>query len=405
MRGLQTGGVRQQIMADTGHRRDRQANVPSQKRDASGSRLPERVSSLCVPCLVFCIALGLGALCALTARDDGHVRLERRQLRESLADNAAGWLREKTGSWRLYEAQSWLHGSVQACVTGLESRASSYGRTGIREPVERGSGVREAYPLLQEADELVGFASQTRGEPLDDMGYPLRCQENAAVLEHVRRMHVREKTGQRTQPFYYVTRARGLGHKGPILVYLEAVRRCAGRYHLPVNLLLAVMQVESGGRHDLVSSRNAVGLMQVQPETAGMAVQRYLAGKKQSSGTSKEGCSAQPEADVQQVQADLADFEQNIFYGASYLHLLEKVYFRKVHDREARILCMLASYNMGPGRFTRLFAGTPAEAVRIINLYSATGLYEEIRLRFTDRPYDYLDKVITLMLQYRKMGY
>lgn len=421
-------------------------------------RLSARLWSLCAPCLVFAIVLGLGVLCALTAREEGQVRQEHWQLRQSLAANAAGWLKGRAGDWRLFEASTWLHGSVRAHVTGLERSASPYGQTGIREFVEPGGGVREPWPLLQtqavseEQDSagLVGFASRAGGEPLDERGYPLRWQHNAQTLEQAleqaRMMHVREKVTRQTQPFAYVTRARGLGRKGPILVYLDVVRRTAARYHLPVHMLLAVMQVESGGRHELVSSRNAVGLMQVQPETAGMHVHHYLTRKKQAKASPAAGSAAadgsgtagsagaadstsgtggtdgtgtdssQAEVDLLQVQTHLTDFEQNIFYGASYLHLLEKVYFRKVHDREARILCMLAAYNMGPGRFTRLFADTPQEAVRIINLYSALGLYEEIRLRFADAgdaphdtpdgaSYDYLDKVITLMLQYKKMGY
>ena len=101
----------------------------------------------------------------------------------------------------------------------------------------------------------------------------------------------------------------------------------------------------------------------------------------------------------------LADIEQNILYGASYLHLLEKVYFRNINDKEARTLCILAAYNMGPGRFTRLFAENPDEAIRIINLYSNIGLYEEIKLRYGNKNYTYIDKVITLMLQYQKRGY
>ena len=43
----------------------------------------------------------------------------------------------------------------------------------------------------------------------------------------------------------------------------------AGRlFRLPVNLVRAVVQVESGGRSDAVSPKGAVGLMQVMPGTA-----------------------------------------------------------------------------------------------------------------------------------------
>ena len=69
------------------------------------------------------------------------------------------------------------------------------------------------------------------------------------------------------------------------------------------------------------------------------------------------------------------------------------------------MLCMIAAYNMGPGRFTRLFANTTEKAIEIINLYSSIGLYEEILIRYNCNKYNYIDRVISLMFQYRKLGY
>jgi soluble lytic murein transglycosylase-like protein len=46
------------------------------------------------------------------------------------------------------------------------------------------------------------------------------------------------------------------------------IERVGRLFSLPVNLVRAVVQVESGGQHDAVSGKGAVGLMQLMPETA-----------------------------------------------------------------------------------------------------------------------------------------
>lgn len=348
----------------------------------------------------------------------------RSEVRAPIVRNGENTVRGDVVPLRLYEAQPWLVGSVRHHVKGLERSLSPYGYTSVRERVELAPDRDMAFPLLVENPDLVGYQSRSRGEALDAWGYPLRWQKSAQALqamEDAQKMHARTKTARPSTPFYYVRRARGLGFRGPVLAYLPLVRRYAARYKIPVHLLLAVIQVESGGRHDATSASNAVGLMQVQPHTAGLDVHRYLARKErlgvlgrsgeQSADQSGESAGAQVgnevplSIDSSQVHMLLADIEQNILYGASYLHLLDRTYFRRVSDREARMLCVLAAYNMGPGRFTRLFAQTPDEAIRVINLYSRVGLYEEIKSRYAGKSYSYLDRTISLMLQYRKMGY
>lgn len=51
-------------------------------------------------------------------------------------------------------------------------------------------------------------------------------------------------------------------------VYMEVVREAAQLYSLPVELILAVMTVESGFNARAVSPRGAMGLMQLMPATA-----------------------------------------------------------------------------------------------------------------------------------------
>ena len=53
-----------------------------------------------------------------------------------------------------------------------------------------------------------------------------------------------------------------------------------------------------------------------------------------------------------------------------------------------------------------IFAQDSKKSLEIINSYTANGLYEEIRTRlFQEKTFSYIDKVITLMHQYKRMGY
>ena len=343
--------------------------------------------------LLLAFVFFVNAIAGIAAREGGLAFLQHEKLAQSIVRNSSHWLREDIGSWHVFETNTWLVGRVRSHVGSLERSLSDFGYTSVREQVELALDNHMAFPLLNE--DLVGYQSSARGEPLNERGRPLRWQGGMRELEAARMMH--ERTRQESpSPFYYVRQSRGLGFKEPVLVYLPEIRRFAARYDIPVPLLLAVMHVESGGRHETTSSRNAIGLMQVQPETAGIDVHKYLV--KKSGGSLKN-------IEVSNVYVHVKDFEQNIRYGATYLHLLERRYFCKVNNRESRMLCMIAAYNMGPGRFTRLFANTTEKAVEIINLYSSIGLYEEILIRYNCNKYNYIDRVISLMFQYRKLGY
>jgi soluble lytic murein transglycosylase len=103
------------------------------------------------------------------------------------------------------------------------------------------------------------------------------------------------------------------------LRYSAIVRGHAANYHLNPALLAAVIEQESKFNPDARSSTGAVGLMQLQPDTAkGIAIH---------TGGSKF------------VLSDLDNPEINVRYGAWYLrHLLDKY-----HDERTA----LAAYNAG----------------------------------------------------------
>jgi hypothetical protein len=113
------------------------------------------------------------------------------------------------------------------------------------------------------------------------------------------------------------------------------------RYRFDPSLLLALIQVESGFRAHAVSPKGAIGLMQVQPETAMAVVERHLRG---ASPLSKE-----PFLGPRVEQALLNPFH-NLSIAVAYLAYLRDRY---IH-RSAYVL--LAAYNLGPTRMDELLS-------------------------------------------------
>ncbi len=94
--------------------------------------------------------------------------------------------------------------------------------------------------------------------------------------------------------------------------------------------VLAIMKVESGFRADVVSSRGAIGLLQVRP-IAARSVMRAESSRDEP---------------VQAVR--LSDPQTNVAYGLRYLQQLEEQF----SDQETA----LAAYNMGPTRVRQRLA-------------------------------------------------
>lgn len=126
----------------------------------------------------------------------------------------------------------------------------------------------------------------------------------------------------------------------PMLIASDAmtgfVTEASQRFGMPDTWIRAVMQVESAGDSNSMSSAGAMGLMQVMPQTYAMLRVRL-------------GLGANP-----------YDPHDNIVAGAAYL--------REMHDRYGST-GFLAAYNAGPGRFEEFRAGArplPAETVQYL---------------------------------------
>ena len=114
------------------------------------------------------------------------------------------------------------------------------------------------------------------------------------------------------------------------------VEEASKRFLIPASWIWAVMKVESAGDVRALSSKGAMGLMQIMPKTWEMLRQQHALGR------------------------DPYDPRDNILAGAAYL--------RELHDRYGQS-GFLAAYNAGPGRYQEHLSGRrslPAETVAYV---------------------------------------
>lgn len=125
-------------------------------------------------------------------------------------------------------------------------------------------------------------------------------------------------------------------HLVEVKPYLASVRRWAREFELPESLLLAVIHTESRFNPNARSSANALGLMQVIPDRAGVDAWAFITGEKRVP-----------------TEAELLDPDTNIRLGAAYLRMLKDRYWSHVEDPAVLRSLVLASYNWGIGNVRR----------------------------------------------------
>jgi soluble lytic murein transglycosylase-like protein len=124
--------------------------------------------------------------------------------------------------------------------------------------------------------------------------------------------------------------------------FAEFIEEASARFALPARWIRAVMQVESSGDEHAISSRGAMGLMQLMPGTWVELSVRYGLG------------------------LDPFDVRDNILAGTAYL--------KEMHDRFGSA-GFLAAYHAGPARYERhLATGQPLPPATIAYIASVTPL-------------------------------
>jgi soluble lytic murein transglycosylase len=105
------------------------------------------------------------------------------------------------------------------------------------------------------------------------------------------------------------------------LRYKSEIIKYAGLNNLPPALVASLINAESGFEHTKVSSKGAVGLMQIMPTTASYVAQKYA---------------------MSAVTPNLFDAEENIALGTKYLAYLT--------ERFGDTATALFAYNAGEGK-------------------------------------------------------
>ena len=175
----------------------------------------------------------------------------------------------------------------------------------------------------------------------------------------------------------------GWGNKRA-MIFWPKVERIAGRLGVDPVLAMAVIQVESAFNPLAVSDANAIGLMQVVPETAGADVHSlfYRAGK------------LKPKA--------LYEPETNILYGVGYIRLLQQRYFSQFPP-DSRLPLVIAAYNAGPGRVRQMIQPWQPGAVRWPARQLRRKLAQALQKAGIRETVNYLDRVLKQMERFRKL--
>ncbi|WPM85705.1 membrane-bound lytic murein transglycosylase EmtA [Apirhabdus apintestini] len=125
-------------------------------------------------------------------------------------------------------------------------------------------------------------------------------------------------------------------------------------------LITAIIAVESGGNPTLVSSSNAVGLMQIKASTAGREVWR------------QQGKSGQPSA------RELKDPARNIDIGAAYLSILQSGILRGIENPQTMEYALIVAYVNGDGVLLWIFSSDRNKAIAQINALSPQDFWQYV---------------------------
>ncbi len=146
--------------------------------------------------------------------------------------------------------------------------------------------------------------------------------------------------------------------------YLSKAREEARKYKIPLSVVMAVIQTESGFNPMARSHIPAYGLMQIVPRSAGRDVYHYLYKKRRLLSPSF-----------------LYNSDNNIKMGTAYLSMIYYKYLKAIDNPQSRLYCTIAAYNTGAGNVARAFSGTtnPYKAAPRINRMSPNQVYNHLK--------------------------
>lgn len=162
-------------------------------------------------------------------------------------------------------------------------------------------------------------------------------------------------------------------------LYKDLISEFSNKFQIEQPLIYAIMEQESSFNPRATSHANAIGLMQIVPNKAGIDAYRYVYRKDTTIGRSY-----------------LYNPRNNIELGTAYLRILSNQ-FRKVSDDMCRQLCIIASYNTGAGNVSTCFSGNTnlSKAIPHIDAMDYNRLFNHLVTSLPkDETRDYVKKVI-----------
>ncbi|WP_162173023.1 transglycosylase SLT domain-containing protein [Thiomicrospira pelophila] len=170
--------------------------------------------------------------------------------------------------------------------------------------------------------------------------------------------------------------------------YWQEVNNQANRWKISPALIMAITRTESAFNPLAKSYVPAYGLMQIVPRSAGMDATQLIYGESRLVSPNY-----------------LYNPSNNLQMGSAYLHILEYRYFKEVRDPTARLYCVIAAYNTGPGNVARAITGSTklSPLYARVNTMTPSQVHDQL---MANLPYDetknYLRKVLAAQADYQK---
>lgn len=224
------------------------------------------------------------------------------------------------------------------------------------------------------------------GQVLDHTGQPIRWEWRATKFADYLVTNRLQRRQSGSQMITYITLKLVPNHLDQRAhKYLPLVRQASAKYGVEESLILAIMQTESSFNPYAVSRSDALGLMQIMPNTAGRDVFK------------SQGRSGVPS------RSYLFDPASNIDTGTAYLAILQNTYLGEISNPTSRRYAVITAYNGGAGSVLRVFHSDKKQAARIISGMEPGKVYETLTTKHpSGESRNYLRKVNDLQKGYRR---
>lgn len=120
--------------------------------------------------------------------------------------------------------------------------------------------------------------------------------------------------------------------------YINVINKYSEKYSFQPSFIAGIIKQESRFKPNVVSNRNAIGLMQVVPDKAGHDMNRIIF-----------------KVDAPIADSLLLEPSFNVRIGCAYLNYLRENYFASINSDMSKRYCLIAAYNTGAGNVIKAF--------------------------------------------------